>query len=237
MLGGAACLLSATLAFWFGYRRCARRYDAITTVPHIATKDIPGLGAAMVDLCGRACVDKPLLSDLARMPCVAFQCGITERWTTTRTERDSEGKTRTVTEHHSETRYSNHGRVDFQLRDESGSVTIRPDGASIDMLDSLGDLHGPVADSPAYGISPRHFGGSLDYSEAVLPVGQQVYVLGQVSEEHAIQQPGDTDQPFIISYRREEDLVRSALWGKRIGAIAALALLIAGLVLLIPPGP
>lgn len=232
ILAGAACLIGAVLAFCLGYRRCARRYDAITTVPRIGTRDIPGLGAALVEISGEVRADAPLLSDLARVPCVVFKCSVTEHWTTTHIERDSKGNTRTVTRHHSETRYSNEGQIDFRVHDATGHVVVRPKGASMDLLDSLADLDGPVPESPAYGIVPHHFGGRLSYDESLLPVGQEVYVLGQVGEDHAIQQPMDFDRPFIISYRTEEQLIRSALWGKRFGAAAALVLLVAGLALL-----
>lgn len=229
---GGGCLLGSLLVYLLGYRRSARRYDTIMAVPCIDTRDIPGLGAAMVEVKGHVEVDQPLISDLARVPCVAFRCSVTEHWTTKRTERDSKGNTRTVTEHHSRTVYSNSGELDFRVRDRTGAVVVRPAGASIDLLDGLADLDGPLPDSPAYGLSPTHFGGHLHYDESVMPVGQRVYVLGQVSEDHAIQQPEAVERPFIISHRSEEDLCSSALWGKRIGGVTALVLLTAGLVLL-----
>lgn len=231
LLFGGACLLGSLLTYLLGYRRCAKRYDAICTVPTIATRDIPGLGAAMVEVKGDVRADAPLISDLARIPCVVFNCSVTEHWTTTETQRDSKGNTRRVTKHHSETRYSNSGQIDFRVDDGAGEVTVHPDGASIDLLDGMGNLDGPRPESPAYHISPRHFGGRLRYSESVLPVGERVYVLAQVKEDHSLGQATDFDRPFIISHRSEAELCSSALWGKRIGAVAALVLLVAGLVL------
>jgi len=170
----------------------------------------------MVEVKGETRIDQPVISDLARLPCVAFECAVTEHWTTTRTERDSKGRTRTVTEHHSQTRYSNRVQASFQVRDASGEATVRPEGASVDMLDGM-DLAGirePLPESPAYGIHPHHIGGHLSYREEVLPVGQHIYVLGQVDRDHAIARPEGVKRPFIISYRSEESLMKRALWGK-----------------------
>ncbi|GMV96736.1 MAG: hypothetical protein HRF43_02425 [Phycisphaerae bacterium] len=227
-IAGGGCLLVAFLIYRFGYRPCARRYDTIRAVPTIAARDVPGLGAAMVEVTGLARCPAPLISDLARVPCVAFTCCVTEHWTTTRTERDSKGNTRRVTEHHSATRYANEQRIAFEVRDESGGVLVRPEGAAIDLLDAMGDLDGPRPDSPAYGLTPQHFGGSLRYSESVLPVGQRLYVLGQVGADHAIQRPAGFDRPFVISFRGEAELCRRARIGKWAAGLAGLAFLAGG---------
>jgi len=232
--GGAVCGVLCLICYFLGYRRSARRYDIIVEVPTIRAKDIPGLGAAMVEVKGYVKVDRPLISDLALLPCVAFVSSVTEHWTTTRTETDSKGRTRTVTEHHSETRYHNSGRQPFQVHDESGQVTVRPDGASIDMLDGM-DLRGtstPLPDSPAAGVCPHHIGGYLSYGEQVFPIDQWAYVLGQVSCDHDIIEPQDVDRPFIISHRSEEALVTRARWGKRIFGVLTLVLFAASFTLL-----
>jgi hypothetical protein len=227
-LAGAGCWLVCLLAYFLGYRSSARRYDAIVEVPTIAAKDIPGLGAAMVEVKGDVEADQPLVSDLARVPCAAFDCSVTEHWTTTRTETDSKGNTRTVTEDHSETRYSNEGQIDFRVRDSSGCATVRPAGASMDMIDSMDGLDEPVPDSPAAGITAHHFGGHLSYDESVLPIGQRVYVLGQVGSDHDIRRPEIVDRPFIISHHSEDSLRNRALWGKRIWMAVVAILFIVG---------
>lgn len=228
----AGCWLVGLLLYLLGYRQSASRYEAIVEVPTVRCRDVPGLGAAMVEVKGAAVAKMPVVSDLARVPCVAFNCSVTEHWTTTRTEQDSQGKTRTVTEHHSETRYSNARQIPFNVRDESGEVLVRPEGSSMDMLDSMGAIDGPLPDSPAYGMSPSHFGGSLSYSECVLPVGQSVYVLGQVDGECAIVRPELIRRPFIISWRTEESLRSRAAWGKSIWGALVMAFVAAGFVVI-----
>jgi hypothetical protein len=217
------------LLYWFGYRPAAYRYAIMREVPTIACKDLPGLGAAMVEVKGVAQADSPLTSDLARVPCVAFASAVTEHWTTTRTETDSKGNTRTVTEHHSASRYSNSREINFQVHDAGGQATVCPKGASMDMLNTLGSFSSPGPDSPAYGVSAQHWNGHLSYHESALPVGQQVYVLGQVSEEQTIGRPADIHRPFIISYRTEETLCRRAAIGKYVTGILCAILLAGGL--------
>ncbi len=234
LIAAAVAGLLTILAYLLGYRRFARRYDIIVEVPTVQARDVPGLGAAMVEVKGRALAETPLTSDLARLACVAFDCCVTEHWTTTRIERDSKGNTRTVTEHHSETRYSNRGRISFQIHDETGRVTVHPEGASIDMLNglALANTRKPLPESPAYGLTPRRSGGRLSYQEAVFPVDQQAYVLGQVSIDHDIVKPTAVSRPFIISHHDEAVLVNRARWGKRIYGTLTLLLFAAAFTLL-----
>ncbi len=231
--GGAACALACLAGYVWGYRRSSLRHDIISEVPTISAKDIPGLGAAMVEVKGVARAERPLVSDLARLHSVAFESRVTEHWTTTRIERDKDGKSRTVTQHHSETRYENERRIPFQVHDESGSVVVHPEGASLDLQDGmeLAKINEPGPDSPAYGVSPRH-GGSLSYCENVFPVGIKTYVLGQVSENNEIVAPTVVKRPFVISHRAEESLLSGAKWGKRIWGMLVMLLLIAALGLL-----
>ncbi len=227
---GLFCWLAAAIVYFVAYRGAAHRYAIISEVPTVAARDIPGLGGAMVEVKGVARCERPVLSDLARASCVAFDCSVTEHWTTTRTVRDSKGNTRTVTDHHSQTRYSNDVRIPFRAEDESGAVLVEPAGAAIDMLDSMGGLSEPLPDSPAYHITPTHFGGRLSYAESILPVDQQVYILGQVGEENQITQPTGCDRPYIISYRSEENLLNRARWGKRVYMILWMVLFAGGVV-------
>ena len=232
-IAGGLCALLTLVCYFLGYRRSARRYDIIREVPTIQAKDLPGLGAAMVEVKGETRIDPPVISDLARLPCVAFECAVTEHWTTRHTRTDSKGRRRRVTKHHSETRYSNSVQATFQIRDASGEATVRPEGASIDLLDGmeLASIREPRPESPAYGIHPRH-GGSLHYREEVLPVGLHVYVLGQVNREHAIARPEGVKRPFVISYRSEESLLNRARWGKRIYGTLTVLLFLVSFVLL-----
>lgn len=220
---GGGLVLVSPLFFWL-CRRSIRRLNAMLETPTIACRDLPGLGASTVEVVGIARAATPLLADLTRTPCVAFSCSITEHWTTIETFTDSKGKTRTVVRHHSAVRYSNEGRIAFDVHDDTGAAHVEPDGAEIEML---GMDAGPAPPgSPAFGVRAVHWNGRLTYAESALPVESQVYVLAQVSEHHTLVRHQTLDEPFIISPRSEEELVRSARWGKRIyGTLTALSLL------------
>jgi len=226
--------ISGLLAWAFA--RAARRLHVIRKTPTIRCRDLPGLGASMVEVNGAtdaaalregeapAEPSGPLISDLCRIPCVAFNSSITEHWTTTETVRDSKGNTRTVTRHHSATRYSNAQQIAFDVVDDSGRARVNPDGADIDLL---AQNAGPAPpDSPAYGVAAHHWNGRLSYDESALPLGQQVYVLAQVTQEHILAKPQNVDAPFIISHHGEKRLASGARWTARItGFLAAAALL------------
>jgi hypothetical protein len=100
------------------------------------------------------------------------------------------------------------------------------------MLDSLGGWNEPSPESPAYDISPRHFGGRLRYAETVLPIDHEVYVLGQVGAENQIVQPAGCDRPYLITHRTEESLLNRARWGKRIYGALVAVLFVGGMVVL-----
>ena len=137
---------------------------------------------------------------------------------------------RTVTRHHSATRYRNSRRVPFRVCDQSGQVVVRPEGAEIELVNAMTGRDGPDPASPAYHITPTHFGGRLSYAEHVLPLGEEIYVLGQVSEDHEIVRPCDVDRPFLISHRNEEEIRRAAVWGRNCWGIISFVLFVVGFV-------
>lgn len=215
IVGGLAILLGV-LSYVLGYRHSAARYDLIREVPTLQAKDVPGLGAATVEVKGITKVESPLISDLARVACVAFHSRVTEHWTTTHVVSDGKGRTRVTTQSHTETRHEEARTIPFEVHDDSGCVTVRPDGAEMELIDGMemSGLSEPGLGSIAADIQPRHFGGRLTYSDQVLPVELQVYVLGHVTEDHAIAAAAVGNRPFLISYRTEDQLLKRARWGK-----------------------
>jgi hypothetical protein len=214
------------LACLWGYLHYAKRLRLILQTPTIACKDLPGLGASIVEVKGTVEADVPLTSDLCSIPCVAFTSTITEHWTTTRTVTDSKGGSRTVTDHHTAVRYQNDARIDFNIRDTSGLACVEIDGADLEMIDQAA---GPASSqSPAFGVCPMHWNGHLTYTESLLPVGCTGYILAQVTERHTLGKPINVDSPFLISSRSEESIVRSARWGKGICGVAFTIALVGG---------
>lgn len=227
-VGAGAMVVSAPLFWWS--RRSARRLLTIQETPTIACRDLPGLGAVTVEVVGAARADQPLIADLSGKQCVAFSSSIVEHWTTRHTERDSKGRKRTVTRHHSAVRYSNEKRQPFDVVDASGAARVEPDGAEIDLIS--GDAGPAYSGSPAFGITARHWNGRLAYHEALLPVETEVYVLASVSERHTLVKPTTLGDPFIISHRSEDSLLSGARWSWRIATGLAVLLFVGGAVLI-----
>lgn len=139
---------------------------------------------------------------------------------------------------------------EFFVEDGTGKVFVLPHGAEID-AQKIVDRFEPATDS--YGPSISLGGGLINigrsdrtlgyrYTESILPVDSQVYVLGVVQEGGDIGAPrsGSTGAQFIISHRTEEALTQE--WAKHarwlaygaIGmAILGAGLIIAGLVSLV----
>lgn len=82
--------------------------------------------------------------------------------------------------------------------------------------------------SPACGVRAHHWNGRLTYEESALPVETDVYVLASVSERHTLVKSTTLGDPFIISHRSEEELIRRARWGKRIFGFLMAAALVGG---------
>lgn len=66
----------------------------------------------------------------------------------------------------------------------------------------------------SFTLSPTQGGRRITgyhYSEHVIPLGEQVYILGEASDrekELIIRQPQEKGKPFIISVRSEEEITK-----------------------------
>ena len=226
---GIAFVPIAGLLFW-GSRRSARRLHTMLETPTLACRDLPGLGASTVEVCGRAASDAPMKADLSGNDCVAFRSTIIEHWTTVETVRDSKGHSRRVTRHHSAVRYHNDRREAFDVVDESGTARVEPEGAEMELMTCDGCP--PWPGSPACGISPQRLGGRLTYQEAMIPIGQPLYVLACVSDRHTLVKPETLGEPFLISYRTEKQLISGSRWAVRLMTGIAALLFVAGAALI-----
>jgi hypothetical protein len=104
---------------------------------------------------------------------------------------------------------SDQRRVRFYVRDTSGRILIEPAWASIDMPRSderYGSITGGVGSASPETVGQWH-------TEHTLAVGSTVYVLGYLGESYGeaalVSHPADRAQPFLISYRSEQELERS----------------------------
>ena len=212
-----------------------------------------GAGAfrQQAELKGTCRCDTPLHGELSGQECVYYSMSVSERYEETYTERDSQGRTTTRTRTASTVVSSNTQSVRFRLDDGTGSIFVDPTGASIDAV-SVVSKYEPART----GMSALQFGGfslslsglggggrrvlGYEYSESVIPLDRNLYVLGDASDsggELVMVRPQEKGKPFIVSVKSEEEITRgkeSAVKWLNIGSIAAAAigaaLIIAGLV-------
>ncbi|MEN9265320.1 MAG: GIDE domain-containing protein [Thermostichales cyanobacterium BF4_bins_65] len=246
-------LLLTGAGLGIGYRVQRRRLGALlqadqntlATVQSIA-QDLGTLNY-VTGIRGEVVCDQPLTSQLAQEKCVYYQMTVTRQYEETRWETDADGRRNPKTERGSRVETQHQRHVPFLLRDSSGTLHVRPDGAEFigeTFLSRFEPANQPslrvggfnlqVAGHPTGG--QRTLGYQLE--EKGIPVGREVFVLGEVINEEGrllMRRPGQGR--FVISLKPVEELIRGGqaaaqglLWGAVGSGGLGLVLLIVGLV-------
>ncbi|MHC4731985.1 MAG: GIDE domain-containing protein, partial [Planctomycetota bacterium] len=129
---GAWILLAVTglLALgllWWGFRSLKRK----RLIENVPTSKVKGVFLGLNEVKGRAHRDEPFTSYLAQTHCVYYRYEVKERWETTETYTDSEGRSQTRTSSGWKTVSSHEERQPFQLIDSTGSLRVLPHRAEI----------------------------------------------------------------------------------------------------------
>jgi hypothetical protein len=230
LVAGGAALALLCLFFAFKIRS---RERLLRMLPTVKTQ---GVFVGFVELKGTADTRRPLTSYLAEQPSVHYTWSVEEHWsrTVTETYTDSEGHTQTRTRHESGwTTVAEGGEmIPFFLRDETGVIRVRPEGAKIEPVPLLNETWG--TGSPFYyGKGPPNAVSDSDYErrfiEQGIPVGVPLYVVGQSRERPDVVAPEiayDARAPlFLISTRSEKEVESGMGWASWGLAFLALALL------------
>lgn len=198
------------------------------TARHRLLEDLPtskaaGVFIGLVELLGVAESTRPLRSHLAEIDCVQFAWNVDEQWERWETEtyRDSDGKQKTR-----QVRKSGWTSVDsgsesqpFFLRDDSGAIRIRPDGATIHavrVFDEECHRTDPLyfAKGPPNGVF--HSTGRRRFSETALPVGAELFIIGPARERADVVAPEIAHDPaaelFEICVHGEKSLRGRHFW-------------------------
>ncbi len=200
--------------------------------------------------------DQPLDSELAKEPCVHYRMRVERKWEEDYeeeyTEVDEEGKeirkTRQATRKNSDIVANNSRSVKFSVRDETGTILVNPEGAEIE-VERVVDRFEPQTSFSGGAISFGGFslslGGGADtgrrrtlgyhFSEEILPLKRQVYILGEASDRAGalmIQKPREKGK-FIISMKSEEELAASAKSGMTWSLYISIACFILGFILIV----
>lgn len=186
---------------------------------------------------GRIVCDDPLVSELAKVPCVHYEMRVVQEYEETYWERNDKGDNVRRTRRGSETVAHNARSVPFVVEDESGRVEVDPTGADLvtEKVCSRFDPEPPSENALKLGGLSVSWGGGipttgrrvlgLSYEEEAIPVGRDIYVLGEASDRSGrlrVEKPEDGGH-FLVSLKSEEQLVASAR-SKATGLAVAAAL-------------
>jgi len=219
--------------------------DALELQHSVAEEIGPGGFAQQMEFKGVVACDTPLTSELAQQPCVYYSMSVEERYEEDFDERDAQGSIRKRTRTGSTIVASNTRHTRFLLDDGSGCIPVDLHGASIDAVKALerfeaynasvGTLRAGTFTFQIATPTPKRRVLGYHYRESIIPVGQQLYALGEVhdgSGEAVLRFPSDPKSPFIVSVKSEEELVRSKRKSSRHLLIGAVVCFIIGALLL-----
>ena len=197
--------------------------------------------AGIVELKGVCFCDEPLKAEHSGKKVVYYHATVQRKYEVTEQERDSEGRTRTVTNTRTDTVSSNTRSVPFILNDGSGDqITVFPEGASIDAIETF-DRFDPEPPQ-GFNLNFSNMGNSrtlgYTYSESSIPVSSHLYILGEISDKRGtvgVIKPSKEGESFIISTKSEEEIIASAessaswqLYGGIASAVIGLLMAVGG---------
>ncbi len=208
-----------------------RRYRLLIDLPTLR----PGaVFIGLVEVAGKTRCERPLTSTLTDARCVWYSYRVEEKWsrTVTTTSTDSQGRSRTHTRTESgwKTIATGGELINFDLVDESGSVRIDPEGATV-TGECVMEAEVTRADPLYYGKGPREAVSNSDHRrrfvEHCIQPGAQVFVLGQARQRSDIvgaEIARDSQAPlFAISVHGEKSVQRRYFWVARIFLLLGLA--------------
>ncbi|MFM8792721.1 MAG: GIDE domain-containing protein, partial [Solirubrobacterales bacterium] len=226
---GASVL--ALLPLWF-WSRALRLRRLIQDLP---TSKARGVFIGLVELKGTAEIEEPLTSYLAETACVQFGWSVSEegRRVVTYTVTDKDGNSRTETRVESGwTTVASGGLASpFHLVDDTGSILVRPEGATIEGRSVFSETVTAFSDL-YYGKGPP--GGVVDstgrrmFTESAVPLHAPVFVVGKARQREdvvAAEIAADPSAPmFLISTRSEEQVAGGHGWTIWLTGLLVLAL-------------
>jgi len=231
----AAGIVLGMVALWGSlvFRRKRRLIDDLPTVK------TQGVFIGLVELKGTAESEAPLTSFLSEERCVQFHYRVDEHWsrTVTETYTDSEGKSQTRTREESGWKTVDEGgeMADFYLRDDTGAVLVRPQGAKIEP-DGFFEQTCHRDDPLYYGKGPPESVPNSDHRRRFVEMGialhAPLYVVGQARERADVIAPeiatAESAPMFLISTRSEEKVRAGFGWGVWLLTVLGAALFVGG---------
>ena len=207
--------------------RAARLRRFLLDTPTSKTK---GVFIGHVEVKGTAETQVPFTSHLAERPCVHYTWSVGEHWSrlVTETYRDSKGNTRTRTRRESGVHIVASGGESqpFYLKDETGHLLVRPEGARLETLTVFRETV-PRGHPLYYAKGPRgavaHSDHLRTFTEEAIPLHHPLFVAGTARERHdmvAAEIAAARDAPiYVISVHGEESVGRGYAWAYWLWAV------------------
>ena len=232
-------------------RRQAGELSALVT--EIGAEIGQGAFRERAEIVGQIECDAPLTSPLGEKPCLHYDMTVRREYEETYYDRDSQGREQRRTRRSSDVVSQEQASAVFRVRDATGALLVQPDGArfdglvkSVDRFDH-GDANELSVGRFVMSLASQLAGGrrTLGYKyEEKIPLDRNVTVIGQVSDEMGEVALRKGEGKLLVSTRTREELVRSAQKTAKIflvlgliGLGGGLALVIAGIVDLLPAHP
>ncbi|MBN2091304.1 E3 ubiquitin ligase family protein [candidate division KSB1 bacterium] len=167
---------------------------------------------------------QPLISELSKTPCVKYRMVIDRTWEEEYESRNDRGQVEKKIRQGTTQVAQNEQQQPFFVRDETDSVRVSPEGAKIDLQKVL-DRFEPETSATTISIgnfklqvsgtqsgNRRYLG--YHYQEWIFPIGQRVYIHGEVTDsggELTFQKPSEpgTKEPYIITLKSKSELIHS----------------------------
>ena len=178
-----------------------------------------------VEVKGLIHCSEPMIAELSAKPCVYAKSLYEEKFEEIYTH-----KGKTNTRQNSVVLADNTRSVIFQLEDNTGSITINPVGANVEAIEVV-NRYEPNKNAEKLGTK-RNLGHQ--YNEWILPVGQRIYVLGEINisnDRVVIEKPLQEAYPFLITHRLEEQIVGAKRAKARRYLIDSIVYLILGILI------
>lgn len=182
-----------------------------------------------VELKGVVACDHPLMAEMSGQPAAVVRSSVSRQIEELREERDSEGNTSTRWVSRTETVNNTSLDTPFWLDDGTGRIEVRPGGAKFTLQQVVDRFEPPAsvergtsitfgsfsfATAGMLGPSSRYRVKGYKFSEEILPIGQRVYALGEVSDTDdgfALHRSQDKDKPFVLSVKSEQEMVDAGM--------------------------
>jgi hypothetical protein len=214
-----AGIVLGLLALW-GSLVLRRKRRLLDDLPTAKTQ---GVFIGLVEIKGTAESEVPLTAFLSGQRCVQFHYRVEEHWsrTVTETYTDSKGQSQTRTRQESGWTTLDEGgeAADFYLRDDTGAVLVRPEGAKLEpggFFDQTCRRDDPLY----YAKGPSGAVPDSDHRRRFIETGialhAPLYVVGQARERADVIAPeiaADKSAPLFLISTRSEAKVRAGIGG------------------------